>query len=64
MAKKLGVLDLEQRVREKQAQRDADTQDLASGRRSAKEINRANSMFGALDPSVLRNAKIIFPEKR
>ena len=61
--RKIGRLDFKQRAREKQLARDADAADLASGRRSAEEIARSNSMFGAFDPSVLENARIIHPEK-
>lgn len=64
MSKKLGRLDFQERAREKQAARDADEADLASGRRSAEEIGRANDMFAALGPGGLRNAKIYFPEKK
>jgi len=60
---KIGRLDWKQRAREKQLARDADAADLASGRRSAEEIARSNSMFGAFDPSVLQKARIIHPEK-
>ena len=62
--KKSGHLDFNERAREKQAARDADARDLASGRRSAAEISRSNNMFAALGPSALKNARIIFPEKK
>lgn len=62
--KKAGRLDFEQRAREKQASRDADEADLKSGRRSAAEISHSNNMFSGLGPSALRNARLIFPEKR
>jgi hypothetical protein len=61
--RKVGRLDFKQRAREKQLARDADEADLASGRSSADEIARSNSMFGAFDPSVLQNGRIIHPEK-
>ena len=59
-----GRLNPGQRAREKQASRDADQRDLASGRRSAAEISHANNMFSGLGPSALRNARVIFPEKK
>ena len=61
---KFGRLDFQQRAKEKQRARDADEADLAAGRRSADEISRSNSMFGSLDPSVFKKARIHFPEKR
>jgi hypothetical protein len=61
--RKIDRLDFDQRAREKQLARDADEADLGSGRRLADEIARSNSMFGAFDPSVLQNARIIHPEK-
>jgi hypothetical protein len=61
---KIGRLDFKRRAREKQLARDADAADLAAGRRSAEEIRRSNSLFGAFDDSVLENARIIYPEKR
>jgi len=61
--RKIGRLDFNQRACEKQLARDADEADLASGRRSADEIARSNSMFGAFDSSVLQDARIIHPEK-
>lgn len=64
MSKQPDILDFRQRVREKQVARDADEADLKSGRRSAKEINERNSMFSALGPSALRNARVVLPEKR
>ena len=64
LMKKVGCLDFRERIREKQAARDADAEDLASGRRSAAEISRSNNMFSGLGPGVLRNARVIFPEKK
>lgn len=64
MPKDPGHLDFQQRAREKQAARDADELALASGRLSAQQINEKNSMFSALGPNALRNAKVIFPEKK
>ena len=63
LMKKGGRLDSSEQAREKQAARDADAHDLASGRRSAAEIQHANNMFSALGPAALRNARVIFPEK-
>ena len=57
-------LDFRERVREKEAARDADAEDMASGRRSAAEISRSNNMFSGLGPDALRNARVIFPEKK
>ena len=62
MMGKLGRPDWMQRAREKQLARIADEADLASGRRLAKAVARTNSMFGPLDPWVLKNARIIHPE--
>jgi hypothetical protein len=56
--------DFDQRAREKQLMRDADQHDLESGRRSAQEIGEANNMFAALGPGGLRNARIVFPERK
>lgn len=64
MATRKGVLDFAARAREKQESRDADAADIASGRRSRAEVNEANSMFAALGSGALRNARIIFPEKK
>ena len=61
---KFGRLDFEQHAREKQLAREANSRDLESGRRSAEELNRANNIFAALGPAVLRNARIICPEKK
>ena len=63
MAKKPSRLDSGKRAREKQASRVADARDLASGRRTAAEINRSNSMFGGFEEGALRRARVIFPEK-
>lgn len=62
--KSVGHLDSAQSAREKQASRDKDARDLASGRRDRAEIGQANGMFAAFGPSALRNARVIFPEKR
>jgi hypothetical protein len=62
--KKHGRLDFEQRAREKQLAREADEDDLQSGRRSAEEIRQSNSMFAGLDDGVFDRARIIFPEKK
>ena len=62
--KKAGRLNFAERAREKQAARDADAADLASGRRSAAEISHSNNMFAALGPEALRNARMIIPEKK
>lgn len=63
MAKKPGRLDFDDRSRAKQAARDADAHDLASGKLSKAALNRKNSMFGGFGEGILRNARIIFPEK-
>lgn len=63
MSEKPGKLDFAQRSREKDAARDIDSRDLASGKRSAEEINAANNMFACLGPHGLRNARLIIPEK-
>lgn len=63
MANKKGVLDFAARAREKQESRDADDDDIATGRRSRAEVQQANDMFAALGPHGLRTARIIFPEK-
>jgi hypothetical protein len=60
--KKHGRLDFEQRAREKRLAREADENDLISGRRSAEEIRNSNSMFAGLDDVVFDKARIIFPE--
>lgn len=62
--KKHGRLDFEQRAREKHLAREADEDDLKSGRRSAEEIRQSNSMFASLDDGVFDRARIIFPEKK
>lgn len=62
--KKAGRLNFAERAREKQAARDADAADLASGRRSEAEISRSNNMFAALGPEALRKARMIIPEKK
>jgi hypothetical protein len=62
--KKHGRLDFEQRAREKQLAREADEDDLQSGRRSAEEIRQSNSMFAGLHDGVFDKARIIFPEKK
>lgn len=62
--KEAGRLDFAQRSREKQLSRDDDARDLAAGRRSPAEIALVNSMFAAFGASALRNARVIFPEKR
>jgi hypothetical protein len=60
---KVGRLNFRQRAEEKQRARDADAADLAAGRCSREDLIRSNSIFGG-DPSILENARIIFPEKR
>lgn len=62
--KKHGRLNFEKREREKQLAREADEDDLKSGRRSAKEIRQSNSVFAALDDAVFDQVRIIFPEKK
>ncbi len=51
-----GVLDPEQRRREKQASRDEDERALAAGEITEEELGRRNFMFSALDPA---DAKIV-----
>ena len=62
--KKHGRLNFEKREREKQLAREADEDDLKSGRRSAEEIRQSNSVFAALDDAVFDQVRIIFPEKK
>jgi len=62
--KKHGRLHFEKRAREKQLAREADEDDLKSGRRSAEDIRQSNSMFAALDDDVFDQVRIIFPEKK
>ena len=64
MVTKPGRLDSHERAREKQASRDADAHDLATGRRTAAEISKTNSIFGGFEEGALRKARVIFPEKK
>lgn len=64
MMRKPGRLDFAERAREKQRARDADAAALASGEKSAAQIDAETNMFAGLPPGVLRNAKVHFPEKK
>jgi hypothetical protein len=58
---KQGTFNPEQRRLEKQAARDKDDEDLRTGKVTREELQKRNSLFGAID---LSQAKVVFPQRK